>query len=1342
MVRFLTFILVITLSLNLQSQIVLKEIITPSEIDEGTFESYEIDTDNSTQSGNLICHWDFGDGSPKALLNSFKTGHIYSDDGSYAIDFSTQDEEGQILSLSKTIKVNNVRPEIRYLNGKNTDFANQKATFEAVVYDPGDDQITYKWDFGDGNIKEGTSYDEVSHFYTLPGVYTVRLEVDDGDGGKDSESITISVENDWYGSTSGDLDLNLAGATSIMYQTRIDTITREVTSCFKAITLYDDNTNTFFWLFNQSMLRLADNSFEIGKGEDKFYLSLRNYLMTSLYENQKTGFRIQEVQEDWTQFTGSAFRQLSLIPDMLNAAQTGEDIYGHSFEAVSGTVNFEPMVGGRLKGSLSALMCERCESEDPENPPQYINVDLSFNIRVNDVAAWHMSVGCEEELNPFSILDFSLGNDKVNVNPDDPCLEVTFTENIDPNSITANNIKLGYYDGSEQFKIADIAIDYTDPSKILIIPKDALRNGVKYQLMIQDGPQGLKSDQGGQLTQAEEWTFSTLIEPNELSVKVYQSVADAPLITDKNTVVRILLNWEKPSDVSDRSFVKEFPAVIKMRGNGRRLGRDEAVTIKHQSEFNREDTTMARNTQNLYSWKPRPSDGNTMDIEIIPNYQVCPTGGEDLKYQVTYNMKHAGMKPKLKMEYYYLKSGLTDFINELELADIYEYIRKNNRLSEQIFPIYEIQSIYKGSLIAEEIMDIQTADIDSIVDLTEGGAGGVMAYQLLSLMEDGLFEFALERIYNELILTSDADIVVMIYSFKIGAPGETFRSNGDGFRPMWGKEFITIRFDEVEKHLKRPTLAHELGHTFYLEHVPRAAIDEIREIVASLPFDHWEDEIWHDHIDGFRIIPNGNRGYVKSCDHGNGESDELASIMFPDLANVFYKEAWIDKPQYLKALKHIKQSGKGLSFHAPDSELGYEWASIAGSKPVLEETISVYVSGQYDRRSGDVEITAVRPLEHKVGYAPIEGFLTLSCLDEAGKVIARQSFSPVPDIQTCSIEKSQDVIPFYTSIEIPRNASPSTFSIVEKDKTLDSYSVSSYGPTFQIISPSANDTLEGLTSFEFAGSDPDHEELNFKVYYSPNGVQEWQLIKILNGAKTDINVSGLKPGENPVFKVEVSDGYHTSSKLIPVHLDFPFIMEWYTPNRRLGSMEDIIIKFSNPIKPSSKSDQWFKIFERDQSGKISAVPYRVEYSEDFLSIKIIPHEALTPNSEYKISYRKGPSKEEIAKKEREEKEKKEREAQAKQKSSPLKRFLAKQVDKLTSDDENKENANVLKDMLGLPTDEKPKPQEEEEDEEVRRSPLDIADLILGKEEESEELIEDIFGNKLMEHFSWQFKYID
>jgi len=76
--------------------------------------------------------------------------------------------------------------------------------FTATATDPGADNLTFEWDFGDGGpiitsvhyclgVYPFTATDTQSHVYTTPGSYNAKLTVSDDDGGSTTTSITINV---------------------------------------------------------------------------------------------------------------------------------------------------------------------------------------------------------------------------------------------------------------------------------------------------------------------------------------------------------------------------------------------------------------------------------------------------------------------------------------------------------------------------------------------------------------------------------------------------------------------------------------------------------------------------------------------------------------------------------------------------------------------------------------------------------------------------------------------------------------------------------------------------------------------------------------------------------------------------------------------------------------------------------------------------------------------------------------------------------------------------------------------------------------------------------------------
>ena len=160
---------------------------------EGASASFRAD---ATDGGNdtLTYSWDFGDG--KDAMGTDVT-HIFSDNGEYTVTLTVTDDDGAATASTIDITVNNVAPSIDSLNGDTNVNEGEVANFNAVVSDPGSDELTYNWDFGDGSESLSVTSEQlpVTHTYTDNGEYTVTLTVTDDDGDSTTSTIDVTVNN-------------------------------------------------------------------------------------------------------------------------------------------------------------------------------------------------------------------------------------------------------------------------------------------------------------------------------------------------------------------------------------------------------------------------------------------------------------------------------------------------------------------------------------------------------------------------------------------------------------------------------------------------------------------------------------------------------------------------------------------------------------------------------------------------------------------------------------------------------------------------------------------------------------------------------------------------------------------------------------------------------------------------------------------------------------------------------------------------------------------------------------------------------------------------------------------
>ncbi|MEM6399177.1 MAG: PKD domain-containing protein [Cyanobacteria bacterium P01_D01_bin.116] len=91
------------------------------------------------------------------------------------------------------VTVNNAAPVITEITGDTNISEGDIATFSATATDPGNDNLTYTWDFGDGTVESGNL--NPTHTYKKNGSYTVMLTVTDNYGATTTETLTLQVNN-------------------------------------------------------------------------------------------------------------------------------------------------------------------------------------------------------------------------------------------------------------------------------------------------------------------------------------------------------------------------------------------------------------------------------------------------------------------------------------------------------------------------------------------------------------------------------------------------------------------------------------------------------------------------------------------------------------------------------------------------------------------------------------------------------------------------------------------------------------------------------------------------------------------------------------------------------------------------------------------------------------------------------------------------------------------------------------------------------------------------------------------------------------------------------------------
>ena len=144
------------------------------------------------ESGNMTSMEPF---MPSTKWNNLMDVVLGPDGDFYTIEYGTgwfTANENAILSHIKYIAGNRVPTASFEVNqtAKSVPFAVQFDASQSI--DSDDDQLTYSWDFGDGNSGKGQN---IEHTYTEPGSYTAELTVSDGAGGSATDQVKILAGN-------------------------------------------------------------------------------------------------------------------------------------------------------------------------------------------------------------------------------------------------------------------------------------------------------------------------------------------------------------------------------------------------------------------------------------------------------------------------------------------------------------------------------------------------------------------------------------------------------------------------------------------------------------------------------------------------------------------------------------------------------------------------------------------------------------------------------------------------------------------------------------------------------------------------------------------------------------------------------------------------------------------------------------------------------------------------------------------------------------------------------------------------------------------------------------------
>lgn len=158
---------------------------------------FQVIASDASPIDTLTYTWAFDSNNPEDVVQGQNAERTYMKDGVYDVSLTVCDDDEGCSNELFQVTIANTPPTIHDVSFSTWLDDNFSFTFVMNASDPADNFTDY-WDFGDGNTGGMPNIENnlvVSHTYDEPGTYTVTVEINDGDGGTDNFTVTVTVED-------------------------------------------------------------------------------------------------------------------------------------------------------------------------------------------------------------------------------------------------------------------------------------------------------------------------------------------------------------------------------------------------------------------------------------------------------------------------------------------------------------------------------------------------------------------------------------------------------------------------------------------------------------------------------------------------------------------------------------------------------------------------------------------------------------------------------------------------------------------------------------------------------------------------------------------------------------------------------------------------------------------------------------------------------------------------------------------------------------------------------------------------------------------------------------------